>query len=116
MFQWFGKVNYSPFTKVSAFANHLKDGHLMGSRCEDCGTTAFPPRADCEQCMSGNFAFVEISGKARLHTWSKIVAAPTGFEDLAPYIVGVVDLEEGGLDHGKRYRHRYGTAGRSAYL
>jgi len=96
MFQWFGKVNYSPFTKVSAFANHLKDGHLMGSRCEDCGTTAFPPRADCEQCMSGNFAFVEISGKARLHTWSKIVAAPTGFEDLAPYIVGVVDLEEGG--------------------
>jgi uncharacterized OB-fold protein len=24
------------------------------------------------------------------------VAAPTGFEDVAPYIVGVVDLEEGG--------------------
>ncbi len=96
MFQWFGKVNFSPFTKVSEFANHLKDGRLMGSRCEACGTTAFPPRADCEQCMSGEFAFLEISGRAVLHTFTKIVAAPTGFENDTPYIVGVVDLEEGG--------------------
>lgn len=96
MFQWFGKVNYSPFTKVGDFADHLKDGRLMGSRCKACGTTAFPPRADCEQCMSGDFEFNEISGKAILHTFTKIVAAPTGFEDATPYIVGVVDLEEGG--------------------
>jgi uncharacterized OB-fold protein len=96
MFQWFGKVNYSPFTKVSEFANHLKDGRLMGSRCKACGATSFPPRADCEQCMSGDFEFSEISGRAVLHTYSKIVAAPTGFEDAVPYIVGVVDLEEGG--------------------
>ena len=96
MFQWFGKVNYSPFTKVSEFANHLKDGRLMGSRCKACGATSFPPRADCEQCMSGDFEFFEISGRAVLHTYSKIVAAPTGFEDAVPYIVGVVDLEEGG--------------------
>jgi uncharacterized OB-fold protein len=96
MFQWFGKVNFSPFTKVSAFANHLKDGRLMGSRCRACGTTAFPPRADCEQCMSGEFEFFEISGRAVLHTFTKIVAAPTGFENDTPYIVGVVDLEEGG--------------------
>lgn len=96
MFQWFGKVNYSPFTKVGAFADHLKNGHLMGSRCKACGTTSFPPRADCEQCMSGDFEFHEISGRAVLHTFTKIVAAPTGFEDATPYIVGVVDLEEGG--------------------
>ena len=96
MFKWFGKVNYSPFTKVSDFAQYLKDGRLMGSRCNRCGTTSFPPRADCEVCMSGDFEFFEISGKAKLNTFTKIVAAPTGFEDVSPYIVGVVDLEEGG--------------------
>lgn len=96
MFEWFGKVNYSPYTKVSDFAGHLKDGHLMGSKCKKCGTASFPPRADCESCMSGDFEFFEMTGKARLHTFTKIVAAPTGFEDVAPYIVGVVDLEEGG--------------------
>ena len=96
MFKWFGKVNYTPYTKVTDFARHLKDGRLMGTRCNSCNNTTFPPRADCEQCMSGDFTFVEMSGKAKLHTFTKIVAAPTGFEDVAPYIVGVVDLAEGG--------------------
>jgi uncharacterized OB-fold protein len=96
MFKWFGLVNYSPYTKVDQFAEYLKDGHLMGSKCKKCGATSFPPRADCDVCMSGEFEFVEISGKAKLHTFTKIVAAPTGFEDVTPYIVGVVDLEEGG--------------------
>ncbi len=96
MFKWFGKVNYSPYTKVSDFARHLKDGHLMGSKCKNCGTASFPPRADCENCMSGDFEFVEMSGKAILTTFTKIVSAPTGFEDVVPYIVGVVDLAEGG--------------------
>jgi uncharacterized OB-fold protein len=96
MFKWFGKVNYSPYTKVSDFAQYLKDGRLMGSRCKKCGATSFPPRADCAACMSGDFEFFEISGKAKLNTFTKIVAAPTGFEDVSPYIVGVVDLEEGG--------------------
>jgi uncharacterized OB-fold protein len=96
MFKWFGKVNYTPYTKVSDFAQHLRDGHLMASRCKRCGATSFPPRADCEACMSDAFEFLEVSGKGKLHTFTKIVAAPTGFEDVVPYIVGVVDLEEGG--------------------
>jgi uncharacterized OB-fold protein len=96
MFKWFGKVNFSPYTKVSDFAQYLKDGRLMGSRCKKCGATSFPPRADCAVCMSGDFEFFEMSGKATLNTFTKIVAAPTGFEEECPYVVGVVDLEEGG--------------------
>ena len=96
MFKWFGKVNFTPYTKVTDFARHLKDGYLMASRCKACGTTSFPPRADCEACMSGDFEFAEVTGKATVNTFTKIIAAPTGFEDVAPYIVGVVDLEEGG--------------------
>jgi len=46
--------------------------------------------------MSGEFEFIEMSGKATLHTFTEIVAAPTGFEELTPYTVGVVDLDEGG--------------------
>ncbi len=96
MFKWFGKVNYSPYTKVSDFARYLKDGHLMGSKCKKCGSISFPPRADCDKCMSGDFEFFEMSGKAWLNSFTKVEAAPTGFEDAAPYIVGVVDMEEGG--------------------
>jgi uncharacterized OB-fold protein len=96
MFSWFGKVNFVPYTKVSEFAAQLKDGRLMGSRCRKCGETSFPPRADCPACLAGDFELREWSGKATLHTFTRIEAAPTGFEDVAPYTVGVADLEEGG--------------------
>lgn len=96
MFKWFGTVSYTNATKVADFALHLKEGRLMGSRCRSCGAFAFPPRADCAVCLGSDFEFTEISGRARLHTFTRIAAAPQGFEAAAPYTVGVVDLEEGG--------------------
>ena len=96
MFSWFGKVSFVPYTKISDFARHLKDGRLMASRCAKCGETTFPPRADCPACLAGEFEYQEVSGKATLHTFTKIDAAPTGFEDEVPYIVGVADLDDGG--------------------
>jgi uncharacterized OB-fold protein len=96
VFSWFGKVSFVPYSKVSDFAVHLKNGRLMGSVCEECGFATFPPRADCPRCLSGKFAFSEISGRGSVYTYSTIAAAPTGFDDMAPYTVAVVDLAEGG--------------------
>ena len=96
MFSWFGKVSFVPYTKVSDFAVHLKDGRLMGTVCRGCGATSFPPRADCPKCLSDDFEFSEYSGRGTVYTYSTIAAAPTGFDDVAPYTVAVVDLEEGG--------------------
>ncbi len=96
MFEWFGKVCYSPHTKVAAFAQHLKDGRIMASRCRQCGHTTFPPRVDCPVCLSDDFGFTEISGAGTLMTFTRIDAAPAGFEDVTPFIVGVVNLVETG--------------------
>jgi uncharacterized OB-fold protein len=46
--------------------------------------------------MSGEFEFKEVSGRGSVYTYSTVAAAPTGFEDIAPYTVAVIDLEEGG--------------------
>lgn len=96
MFSWFGKISFTPHTKVTEFADHLKDGYLMGSRCKQCGFATYPPRADCPKCLSGDFEYTEWSGKGTLLTYTKIVAAPTGFQDIAPYLVGLVELDDGG--------------------
>lgn len=96
MFSWFGKVSFVAYTKVSDFAVHLKDGRLMGSACSNCGATNFPPRADCADCLSGDFEYHEVSGRGTVYTYSVIAAAPTGFDDEVPYTIVVVDLEEGG--------------------
>jgi uncharacterized OB-fold protein len=96
MFSWFGKVSFVPYSKVQDFAVHLKDGRLMGSTCAKCGYTTFPPRADCPECMNGEFKFKEYTGEGEVYTYSTIAAAPTGFDDMAPYTVVVVDLKGGG--------------------
>jgi len=96
MFSWFGKVSFVPYTKVSDFAVHLKNGRLMGTTCKKCGYATFPPRADCPECLSGEFEFRELSGKGTVHTFTTIAAAPTGFEDDVPYTIVVVDLDDGG--------------------
>lgn len=96
MFSWFGKVNFTPHTKVDEFAEHLRQGHLMGSRCSKCGEQSFPPRADCPACLHGEFEWVEWNGRGKLLTYTRIDAAPTGFQDLGPYVIGLVELEQGG--------------------
>ena len=96
MFEWFGLVNFCPATKVTEFAQHLRDGYLMASRCVACGQQSFPPRADCASCRSAEFEFTEISGEGTIMTYTQIDAAPAGFEDQVPFTIGVVDLKEGG--------------------
>jgi len=96
MFKWFGIVNFTPSTRVAAFADELREGRLMASRCKACGQRSFPPRADCARCLSPEFEWVEIGGGARLVSWSRVSAPPSGFEAYAPYTIGVVDLDEGG--------------------
>ena len=96
MFSWFGKVSFVPYSKVSEFPVHLKSGRLMGSVCADCGYATFPPRADCPECLSDRFEYKEWSGRGTVFTYSKIDAAPTGFDAMAPYTIAVVNLEEGG--------------------
>ena len=95
-FSQFGVVNFSPFTKVGAFAAGLAEGRIMATRCSGCGHIEFPPRADCPGCGGQGFEWVDISGRGTLVTYTTIHAAPTGFSDRAPYTIGVIDLAEGG--------------------
>jgi len=92
----FGRVGFTRHTRIHGFAAHLREGRLMGSRCDACGHVEFPPRADCPTCLEDGFTFVERKNRGTVVTYTRIDAAPAGFEDLAPYVLGVVDLEEGG--------------------
>ena len=95
-FKYFGKINFTPYTKVDKFSDYLQKGKLMGTRCKKCGEIYFPPRADCLKCMNDTFEWIEYSGRGKLNSFTTIHVAPKGFEDIAPYTLGVVDLEEGG--------------------
>jgi len=67
---------------------------LEASKCNKCGKILFPSRLICPQCDCEEFTKINLSGKGTLVTYTIIRTAPPGFGDLAPYAVGIIELEE----------------------
>ncbi len=84
----------APFT-IEQFYKYVEQGKLMGGRCKKCGAIYLPPRPLCTKCFSKDFEWVEISPKGKLLTYTIIHVAPVQFQSMAPYAVGIVQLENG---------------------
>lgn len=78
------------------FWNAITRKEFILQKCSDCEKFVFYPRSHCPFCWSGNLIWEKASGRGRLKTWS-IVHTPghTGWKIATPYIVGLVELEEG---------------------
>jgi len=87
-------MSAQPFT-IEQFYKFLSQGKLMAGKCKRCGKTHLPPRPLCDNCYSQEFEWVEVSGKGKLLTYTVIHIAPTQFQALAPYAVGILQLENG---------------------
>lgn len=90
-FSKFGTVSFTAITKVNDFIDYLEQGKVMATRCRECGRVFFPPRADCFQCLSSDMEWVEVSGRGKLVTYSKLEFAPIGFGDDLPYAIALLD-------------------------
>ena len=77
------------------FFEHLKEKRLMGSKCQECNALFIPPRPVCLQCESTNLEWVESKGEGSLETFTVIHVPPISLLDKAPYVVGIVQLDEG---------------------
>jgi uncharacterized OB-fold protein len=84
----------SPFT-IEQFYKHILQGKLMGCKCKKCGKIHLPPRPLCDRCYSKDFEWVELPQNGRLLTYTVICVAPKQFQEMAPYAVGIVELENG---------------------
>jgi uncharacterized protein len=83
-----------PFT-IEQFYKFLSHDKLMAGKCFKCGKIHLPPRPICDNCYGTEFAWTEIKGKGKLLTYTIIYVAPPQFQALAPYAVGIVQLESG---------------------
>ncbi|OGP78255.1 MAG: hypothetical protein A2V86_16645 [Deltaproteobacteria bacterium RBG_16_49_23] len=88
-----------PFNDT-AYEQFLNKEKIMGSKCKKCGALALPPRPICVSCFSSEMEWVQFKGIGKLAAFTSITVAPPymakeGFNRNNPYVVGVVELEEG---------------------
>lgn len=75
---------------------------MLGSRCNQCGETAFPAQDDCRHCSASDSTVVPIGDRGILWTWTIQGFMPkTPYnsgeteETFAPYGVGYVEMPGG---------------------
>ena len=70
---------------------------LVGEECPHCSARLFPPRDVCPHCGEPAKSRYAMSGKGTVYSYSRVMAAPEGYETYAPYYVALVALDEGPL-------------------
>jgi uncharacterized OB-fold protein len=69
---------------------------LIGSRCNHCKKSFYPIRVICPHCRrAGHVKDITFSGKGKVYSYTIVRAPPEGFKEFAPYIIAIVELEEG---------------------
>jgi uncharacterized OB-fold protein len=85
---------------VNSFKAGLKESKLKGCVCEDCETLMLPPRLICNKCGSTNLKEHCFNGKGTIKTKTVVHVPLSKFQDLSPYMVGIIELDEGPLITG----------------
>lgn len=69
---------------------------LLLQQCAECRAFWFPPSILCPECLSAAWEWTKISGRGRVYSFVIFHRVyHTGFTDEIPYVVAVVELEEG---------------------
>jgi uncharacterized OB-fold protein len=84
-----------PEPESAEYWRALRQGRLLVQRCRDCGRHQLYPRDRCTACR-GQVEWVQASGRGTVHSFTVIRQQhQRPFRDWVPYVVALVDLEEG---------------------
>ncbi|MDH7593582.1 MAG: Zn-ribbon domain-containing OB-fold protein [Methanomicrobiales archaeon] len=70
--------------------------NLIGTKCDNCGRYFFPPRTFCPVCRrNGRILEHQFKGTGKVVTYTVIRAASEQFEHFTPYVLAIIQLDEG---------------------
>lgn len=93
--EWDGVVPV-PSGLTERFWTATTEGRLLIQHCSACDRHQFYPRILCTSCGERDLAWVEASGAGTVFSYT-VCHRPgsAGFENMTPYAVAIVELEEG---------------------
>lgn len=84
-----------PTPETKPYWDAAKQHQLTIQHCLDCDRYYFYPRPLCRHCLSRNVEWSQVSGRGKLHTYVISHRAGRSAPLPAPYVVGIVELDEG---------------------
>jgi uncharacterized OB-fold protein len=73
----------------------LKQNKILGLKCRACGAITVPPKMACRQCAGPDMEITEVKGSGKIRTFTTVFVGAEGREGEVPYILVIVELEEG---------------------
>lgn len=70
-------------------------GELRIQRCDACSHAVFYPRAICPHCFSNQLSWIVATGRGTIYTYTVAHQAFGQFASEVPFVVALVELEEG---------------------
>lgn len=78
------------------FWHAAREHKLLVKRCAECGQAHFYPRELCPHCHSDAVSWLEAKGSGEIYSFTVARrGAGPAFQSDAPYVVAVVQLDEG---------------------
>jgi hypothetical protein len=74
------------------FKDGMREGRLLGLKCQDCNSVTVPPNGVCPECGGLNLEVTPTPARGVIKTFTVIRVGPEGYPP--PYVVAMVELEE----------------------
>lgn len=85
-----------PSSWTREFWEAAREEKLKIQKCRKCGNYIFYPKLECAFCYADELAWVEVSGKGSVYSYTIVLNnAPSAFLEDMPYVVAIIRLEEG---------------------
>jgi uncharacterized OB-fold protein len=73
----------------------LKQDKVLSLKCRACGAIMLPSAMACHQCQGSDLEIFELKTQGRIRTFTPVFVAAEGRESEVPYILVLVELDEG---------------------
>ncbi len=87
------RYSWSAGQAISRFLNGLKEGKILGVKCNKCGRVMVPPRMFCELCYKPIDGWVELKDSGVVQTFSISYIDPDAKPLPEPIIVAVIAID-----------------------
>ena len=90
------KYSWATGVAVGRFLRGLKAGEVLGTKCDQCGRIAVPPRIFCEWCFRRSGTWVKLPDTGTVNTFSISYIATDTTRLKTPTIPAVIEIDSAG--------------------